>query len=318
MIKKRYFLIPIFVLGILLILTFVAQFFLSLKKEFSIVILPDIQNYSQNFPQILDSQTKWIVGNIRRENIAFVAQEGDIVNNWNEKGEWENASKSLSLLDGKVPYSVLPGNHDIQQNRKTDFFNQYFPVEKYKKYPWYGGNFPPQKNDSSYQLFSEYGDDYIVLNLEFCPTKDIIEWAKKVLFEHSNRRAIIVTHGYLNEKAERNVHVPYNNKGGCDALVNNTQYIWDNLIYYNTNVFLVFSGHVHAEARRVDKNMAGKNVYQILADYQDEENGGNGWLRIIEFLPEEDKIHVKTFSPSLNQYKTGESSDFILDYNMLR
>ncbi len=45
-------------------------------------------------------------------------------------------------------------------------------------------------------------------------------------------------------------------------------------------------------------------------------NGGNGYLRILDFRPVEDKIYVKTFSPYLNQYQTDAASQFTLDYDM--
>ncbi len=48
---------------------------------FTIVALPDTQNYSQSYPQIFTSQTQWILSNQASQNIAFVAHEGDITNN---------------------------------------------------------------------------------------------------------------------------------------------------------------------------------------------------------------------------------------------
>lgn len=41
-------------------------------------------------------------------------------------------------------------------------------------------------------------------------------------------------------------------------------------------------------------------VHTLLADYQARTNGGNGWLRILEFVPPENKINVKTYSPWLD------------------
>src|SRR5690242_12038852 len=78
---------------------------------FSIVILPDTQYYSAYYPAIFTSQTQWILNNRSSRNIAFVIHEGDITNT-NTNAEWQNASTSMGMLDGTVPYIVVPGNHD--------------------------------------------------------------------------------------------------------------------------------------------------------------------------------------------------------------
>lgn len=52
----------------------------------------------------------------------------------------------------------------------------------------------------------------------------------------------------------------------------------------------------------------------MLSDYQDEPNGGNGWLRILTFDPITDKLYVRTYSPYLNAYQVDSNSQFALDY----
>ncbi|MCX6694996.1 MAG: metallophosphoesterase, partial [Candidatus Altiarchaeota archaeon] len=99
---------------------------------------------------------------------------------------------------------------------------------------------------------------------------------------------------------------------GCSVSGGSMEYLWDDLIAPNTNVFLVLNGHDHGEARRND-TVNGRTVRQMLADYQDYSNGGDGWLRILEFSPIENKLYVKTYSPWLNQYNTSSASQFVLD-----
>ena len=55
-------------------------------------------------------------------------------------------------------------------------------------------------------------------------------------------------------------------------------------------------------AYRVDKNSAGKDVSQMTFNVQyvgggPEGNGGDGWLRILEFMPDGKTIKVRTYSP---------------------
>ena len=74
----------------------------------------------------------------------------------------------------------------------------------------------------------------------------------------------------------------------------------------------------NGEYRQVSTNSAGSKVYEMLANYQSYENGGNGWLRVIKFLPGGganglDRIKVQTYSPTLNKYQSGGGSDFSYD-----
>ena len=54
----------------------------------------------------------------------------------------------------------------------------------------------------------------------------------------------------------------------------------------------------------------------MLADYQDRASGGEGWLRILRFVPAEDKVYVQTYSPWLNRFETDANSEFTLDFPM--
>ena len=68
----------------------------------------------------------------------------------------------------------------------------------------------------------------------------------------------------------------------------------------NPNLHFMLSGHVHDESRRIDI-VNGQPVFQMLADYQDRASGGEGWLRILRFVPADDKVYVQTYSPWLNR-----------------
>ena len=62
----------------------------------------------------------------------------------------------------------------------------------------------------------------------------------------------------------------------------------------NPNLFLMLCGHRHGEGRRSD--IFNENtINTLLADYQDYANGGNGFLRIMEFRPSENKIYAHPF-----------------------
>ena len=283
------------------------------KESFSIIMLPDTQNYSNRYPDIFNSQTLWVRNNKESKNIVFVTHVGDIVDCGDGREiEWERAAHSMGILDGVVPYGVLPGNHDFfmpnYSSGAAPLYNKYFPHGKYENEPWYGGHYLGNKNN--YQLFSAGGMDFVILHLEYEVPHDVLEWADKVLKEHPDRRAIISTHFYLLETGERGDSVQIRKDG------NSPEDIWDKLVKVNGNVFMVLCGHMHGEALQISVNDSGRNVFEILADYQGCEEGGSGWLRILEFVPGENRIYVKTYSPYLDKYETDADSQFSLDYDM--
>jgi len=88
-----------------------------------------------------------------------------------------------------------------------------------------------------------------------------------------------------------------------------------NALKHNPNLFLMLCGHFNGEGQRVDV-FEGNTVYTLLSDYQGWPNGGDGWLRVMEFAPADDEIRVQTYSPTLDQFETDADSQFTLSYEM--
>ena len=271
-------------------------------ENFSIIALPDTQNYSTSYPAIFVNQTQWIVDSKDTLNTVYVAHEGDVVNNASSTSEWDNADDAMSLLENPVTtgladgiaYGIAPGNHD----EPTTNFNLYFGSSRFSGKSYYGGHYG-SNNDNSYMLFSAGEMNFIVVNLEWRPDSTIISWADGILQTYSNRRAIVVSHeilGYSNDFTTSGQEI-YNGLKG------------------NPNLFLMLCGHNHTEGKRQD-TYNGNTVNTLLADYQDRTNGGNGWLRIMEFSPDNNEIYVKTYSPWLDQWETDADSQFTLSYEM--
>jgi hypothetical protein len=233
---------------------------------------------------------------------------GDIVqNNDTDEEEWQAADTAMKLLDGVVPYGVLPGNHDMQVGGEAIYYEQYFPASRFDENEWWGGSF--DDNRYNYQLFSAGGDDYVILHMQYCPTDAGMDWANQVLAQWPERKAIVSTHSYLNEYGSWMKNCQ--NKSNGDT---NGAKMWNRLIKKNPNVFLVLAGHVPGYSRRDD--LEGRIVYQLLADYQDFPLGGSGYLRIMKFEPQNDIIHVTTYSPYLDQYLEDSGNKFDLKFDM--
>src|SRR5690606_23339285 len=95
---------------------------------------------------------------------------------------------------------------------------------------------------------------------------------------------------------------------------NDGEALWQNLLKKHENVFLVLSGHVlgDGQGRLTSVGDHGNSVHQILCNYQMLRQGGNGFLRLMEFKPD-GTIQNKSYSPSLDEYKTDPANQFTLE-----
>ena len=172
------------------------------SSAFKIAVIPDTQNLAIRHPEIFKAQTQWIADNSEKQNIKYVVHEGDIANN-NNAPQWENANDAMRTLDGVVPYSVLPGNHDMgtkgsANTRDTTLYNTYFPVSDFAGTETFGA-YPgePDKYENNYHTFHAGGTDWLVLSLEFGPRDPVLDWANEVVSSHPNHRVIVATHAYM-------------------------------------------------------------------------------------------------------------------------
>ena len=289
------------------------------REAFCIVALPDTQLYAASHPEIFLSQTEWIKENRDSLNIAFVVHEGDITND-NSEAQWRNADRAMRVLDGVVPYCLAVGNHDMKiggETRETELFNKFFPVSRFEEAPWYKGHFE-EDNDNSYCFFTACGLEFLVVALEFGPTDEMLAWANRIIAEHKDRRVIVVTHSYMYSDDTRVGDGDSWNPHGYSTTANDGEEMWEKLVKKHENIFLVLSGHILNDGlgKLTSTGEHGNRVHQVLANYQMKENGGNGWLRIMRFVPDESKIYVTTYSPYLKQYATDDQNQFELRYRM--
>ena len=296
-------------------------------------MLPDTQRYTIDpWKGIFPAITQWLAQNKAARKIEFVLHEGDITGG-NTAATWQVASEALAVLDeAGIPYSLTTGNHDHDAwepfrnapDRNT-LLGDYFPVSRYRKMPTFGGTFEPGRTESNYHLFSAAGKDYLTLALECGPRNETVAWAARILAEHPDRIAVVVTHAYLYSDGSRydwaakgtsqayNLHCKsYGFSAPHDGSesVNDGQQLWEKLVSKSKNVRLVLSGHVPwAGARLTSRGEHGQTVHEMVAAYHDPPEG---YIRLLEFLPDGKTIQVKTHSPHLDKHLTEPNQQFVL------
>ena len=288
--------------------------------DFSIVVLPDAQNYSASLsggtPATFRAQADWIVAHRESLNVAYVAEVGDIVNNADVLGQWDNAANAMYALEDTalthlphgIPYGVTVGNHDqwpyatSTPDTTTKSYNLKFGSTHFAGRPYYGGHYGTNSDDH-FSLFSGGGLDFICISIEYGVTTNasVLGWADSLLKAHPARQGILVHHNLVGT-------------GEQAAWQGGAQTLYDAL-KDNPNLFLMLCGHVSGEGKRMDVS-AGDTVHTLLADYQDRPHGGDGWLRVLEFSPATNQIRVKTFSPVLDSLETDSNSQFTLAHAM--
>ena len=302
---------------------------LSNPDSWSLILLPDTQSYMKfgRNQGIFELMTSWIEENIEALNIKMVLCTGDLVEqnellvtdningNRPSRVQWQTISRAFNKLDGKVPYLLAAGNHDFGykniENRKSNY-NTYFPAHKnfltikHLKEVTYNIDGVPTLENSALEFISPHNRKFLFLNLEFAPRDAVIEWAQSITAkkEYTDHTVVVLTHSYLNANNE---HIEKENYPITDG--NYGKAIWEKLIQPSKNIQMVFSGHIGAPndfkahvGYRTDANNAGKTVNQITFNAQAlgggwHGNGGNGWLRILEFLPDNKTVKMHTFSP---------------------
>jgi 3',5'-cyclic AMP phosphodiesterase CpdA len=239
----------------------------------------------------------------------------------------------MRVLDGLVPYVLVPGNHDTDANRVGLIDNYFAPTTM----PWISGTMNAGQIENNYALVDIGPQKWLVLGLEFGPRDAVLTWADGVLKAHPTLPAIIVTHAYLYGDGTRyNIAV-----SGLDSTqpnfqwfipqwygytsaqgINDGEEIWQKLIVPNANVHLVFCGHDNGAARLTSFRADGSRVHQMLSDYQwlhsgtADDRGGSGFLRVLEFDYNQREIRVQTYSPHLDEFMTDDANQFTLSLEL--
>ncbi len=320
-------------------------------RRFTVVALPDTQEYADDHPELFDQQTQWVADQAEALNIAFVTHLGDVVDNGPNERQWANARASLDILEGAgVPYGIAMGNHDHMysdseyeypadvDNACSDTYTDIdCAAEHYLRYAgpsffegeaWFGGS--SASGQSSYAGFQLWDHTWLFLHLAVDVPSQELAWAQQVLDDNPGALVHVSTHRYLYDgrvvdlmPSLLHVLLP----GRYNALIYElgdppyysdstlAEDLFEGFVAANPNIYMVQCGHVDAEYRQVSQNIVGLPVHELLTDFQSyHEQGGTGWLKQLDYDLDAGTIEVSTYSPYLERYReNGEGLDASLE-----
>lgn len=244
------------------------------EYEFSMAVVGDPQvvtahSANGNTPGEVDKLFQWIVDNVPadKKNIKFVFNMGDTTDSYylnnSEEEEWEAGAKAVKIMNGKVPYSMVRGNHD-----ETSRYLKNFSWDEYKN--TVSGSYANNMLNT-YQKFEVNGIKYMTVNLDFGisnnrkEAKAIMQWANDVVKENPDYNVIVTTHAYLDENGKRlEDQEPGSPKIAQYSMQKDGQDMWDEFVSNHKNIVLVISGHVGSKGEVVKAESEGKNGNKVV------------------------------------------------------
>lgn len=277
---------------------------------------------------------QWVVDNVESKNIKFAFNMGDIVDNYAQNSaaqnaqEWVEGAAALKLLNGKVPYSMVRGNHDGDAE-----FQAFFPLNECKQNLGTSlVSFDGSTMNNTYQKFQAGGIKYLVINLDFgiapanSNANEILAWANQVVESNPDYNVIVATHGYLGADGIRLNTETHGNGGMVNDYYKRAKSgedIWNEFVKLHENIVMVLCGHVGSDGI-IKKDATGVNGNKIVelcvnsqvldVDMQEVGCHISGNVAMLYFSEGGTKVTVETYSTIRDQYY-GTANQFSMTLN---
>lgn len=254
--------------------------------------------------------------------------------------EIPTAIAGFGLIAGKLPFSVVPGNHDfdalwtdpahppqpgLKRRLATGIrhlgglgnFQSAFSHQSrfFKGQDWYVDSH--DGGADSAQVFAAGKCRFLHIGLQYQAPDATLAWAERVIHRFPDLPTIVTTHDFTDRDGNRDDNSNPDNSI-LDARDNNPQMLWDEFLSRHDQIFLVLSGHIGGQGYGLDRNLHGRDVHQMMADYQgrgqvakdaglkERADVGDGWLRLLAFRldGENPEIRVRTYSTHYRKFST--------------
>jgi hypothetical protein len=317
----------------------------------TIAALPDTQYYVSCRLGHLKNQSDWLSAQAKARSIGMVLTLGDLTDH-NTREEWQFFQASLNGLTLPLVYTLGNHDYGTQgsADRRATHFTEFFASGNPATTSARAAVFAAGHIENSYYRFrvsqgktgilesqplgnvatDPSSSEFIlgVLSLEWSPRRAVVDWARQILASYPNDQRILTVHAYLYSDDTR---YDFQSRGedqhwnplsygierseGEHGTGHDGEMLWRELIEPDPGFFLTLNGHVLGDGtgQLTSKNRIGRTVHQLLMNYQMLDEGGLGYLRLLELTPRTDQILVHTYSPSLNLTSHLPDQEFSLD-----
>lgn len=266
---------------------------------FSMIVFPDTQKMTSprggGLLAMWEAMGAWTATRASQGDLAAVLHVGDVVHLGNsDRLAYIDAAEEYDKLDVyNIPYIVTPGNHDGVGVGPvvTDTFNVYFGEDRFAGKSWFGGNdgpLPGMRYNNTFIKFEKGGYRFLAVAVQYPMNEDTtgtfwqhtLEWADSVVQAHPDRMAIVVTHHMLN------------NNGNYAA----TGVSLFERLRIRPSVFMFICGHFDFHQYH-EEDYGGRKIAVAQVNWQEDADGGGGWLQEWKFNPFGQEIVVQSYNP---------------------
>lgn len=316
------------------------------KGAWTVVVIPDTQGYTslrrgrEENVKVLDQMFAWMAENKESRNLQVALHVGDMTAK-NQPEEWVKIRGSYRQLDGVLPYVVCVGNHDERPTNRKALINEHFKISQNPlNQGFFVASYEEGKLENACYEQENNGQKFLFLALEFAPRDAVLEWANDIIKERPDHRVFITVHEYISEKSrlirkdgrpapEVSDKEQYLRRFGRALKINFGVDLKRKLIDPNPNVEFLTCGHYGcqkfddegkliydrqelATAHRSDPRETGAAFHAMLFNAQWIRSGGDGWMLLLEFQPDNKTVQVRTYSPHLKAYRVGPEYHYVL------
>lgn len=292
------------------------------EDTYCFAVIPDTQilshydNVEGSTSTHLANIYNWLLENQEEKRIKYAISVGDITE-YSYESEYNRAWEHIQKLSGKIPYSLIMGNHDkydykeqgYVSEKMSDFlFNKTFYNDTYlaELDGWYGQRTNDNDVSCSYNAFTVGTTQWLLLNLDFGPTDDMLTWANEVVSAYPDHKVIVATHAYLYRDGSTLDDTECYPASKHNPEFNDGDDIFEKFVKKHENIVLVLSGHDpwdHIVSSQV-KGEKGNTITQLMIDgqYMDSYYSRTEMIALLYFSEDGNTMSVRYYSIAKQMY----------------
>ena len=303
-------------------------------------VLPDTQTQIRDVvPEnvgLVSQMSDYIVQNYQSENYIGLLGVGDVVFWGGDIAEWNAFDTAMGPAMNVLPWAMCLGNHDygnpVDPSQTTAHYAWAISSLYVTGYESYFGrrpddvftvnyrNFtgpPVHANDSYFggmstnELNGYYyfptptGRTFLVITLEHSPDALTWLWAVDIMDANPDLPTIIVTHGWmLPDGTIPTQPMTFNQHSSLDQAVPphfiDLYLVRDHTFATRRQIFGIVCGHVGVENQKIVQNIWGDDVYYLLFDHLDINDGINALFNSIAFDEGAGTLTVETIDAEID------------------